>query len=248
MSAPLLEVRGLCAYYGDFQALFDVDLSLHAGEVLALVGANGAGKSSLLKALLGQIRIGAGSVHLHGEGITAQAPHAAARRGIALSPEGRRLFASLSVEENLCIGRGRVGGAPRWTLDRIYALFPALGPKRQQPATELSGGQQQMVAIGRALMLQPQLLLLDELSLGLSPAAVNEVYAALPAIAADDVGVILVEQDIQRALQASARAVCLREGRVVLHGASDGLTREALSSAYFGFAADHTDEGAHAVA
>ena len=233
MPEPLLDVRALDAFYGDFQALFGVTLSVAPGEVVAVIGANGAGKSTLLKCIAGAIRSGRDRILFDGEPIGDQPAHAVVRRGIALVPEGRRLFASLSVEENLLIG-GQVGRPGPWTLARIYDLFPVLGERRRLPSTSLSGGQQQMVAIGRALMSNPKLLLCDEISLGLAPIVVREVYARLPSIVAEGSSLIIVEQDIVQALQAANHVYCLQEGRVALTGAAGTLTREAISAAYFG--------------
>jgi branched-chain amino acid transport system ATP-binding protein len=233
MPEPLLDVRALDAFYGDFQALFGVTLSVAPGEVVAVIGANGAGKSTLLKCIAGAIRSGRDRILFDGEPIGDQPAHAVVRRGIALVPEGRRLFASLSVEENLLIG-GQVGRPGPWTLARIYDLFPVLGERRRLPSTSLSGGQQQMVAIGRALMSNPKLLLCDEISLGLAPIVVREVYARLPAIVAEGSSLVIVEQDIVQALAAANHVYCLQEGRVALTGSAGTLTRDAISAAYFG--------------
>jgi branched-chain amino acid transport system ATP-binding protein len=233
MPEPLLDVRALDAFYGDFQALFGVTLSVAPGEVVAVIGANGAGKSTLLKCIAGAISSGRDRILFDAEPIGDQPAHAVVRRGIALVPEGRRLFASLSVEENLLIG-GQVGRPGPWTLARIYDLFPVLGERRRLPSTSLSGGQQQMVAIGRALMSNPKLLLCDEISLGLAPIVVREVYARLPAIVAEGSSLVIVEQDIVQALAAANHVYCLQEGRVALTGSAGTLTREAISAAYFG--------------
>jgi branched-chain amino acid transport system ATP-binding protein len=233
MPEPLLEVRALDAFYGDFQALLGVSLDVAPGEVVAVIGANGAGKSTLLKCIAGAIRSGRDAVLFEGAPIGDQPAHAVVARGIALVPEGRRLFPSLSVEENLIIG-GQLGRGGPWSLARIYELFPVLAERRHLPSTSLSGGQQQMVAIGRALMSNPKLLLCDEISLGLAPIVIREVYARLPAIVAEGCSLIIVEQDIVQALKAAARVYCLQEGRVALTGAAASLTREAISAAYFG--------------
>jgi branched-chain amino acid transport system ATP-binding protein len=233
MPEPLLEVRALDAFYGDFQALFGVSLDVAPGEVVAVIGANGAGKSTLLKCIAGAIRSRRDAVLFEGTPIGDQPAHAVVARGIALVPEGRRLFPSLSVEENLIIG-GQLGRGGPWSLARIYELFPVLAERRHLPSTALSGGQQQMVAIGRALMSNPKLLLCDEISLGLAPIVIREVYARLPAIVAEGCSLIIVEQDIVQALKAAARVYCLQEGRVALTGAAASLTREAISAAYFG--------------
>jgi branched-chain amino acid transport system ATP-binding protein len=233
MPEPLLEVDALDAFYGDFQALFGVSLRVAAGEVVAVIGANGAGKSTLLKCIAGAIRSRREAIRFEGAPIGELPAHAVVARGIALVPEGRRLFPSLTVEENLVIG-GQLRRAGPWTLARIYELFPVLAERRQLPSTSLSGGQQQMVAIGRALMSNPKLLLCDEISLGLAPIVIREVYARLPAIVAEGCSLIIVEQDIVQALKAAAHVYCLQEGRVALTGAAGMLTREAISAAYFG--------------
>jgi branched-chain amino acid transport system ATP-binding protein len=233
MPESLLDVRALDAFYGDFQALFGVSLRVAPGEVVAVIGANGAGKSTLLNCIAGAIGSRRDAILFDGEPIGDQAAHAVVGRGIALVPEGRRLFASLSVEENLLIG-GQVGRVGPWNLARIYDLFPVLAERRQVPSTSLSGGQQQMVAIGRALMSNPKLLLCDEISLGLAPIVVREVYARLPSIVAEGSSLIIVEQDIVQALKAASHVYCLQEGRVALTGSAGTLTREAISAAYFG--------------
>src|SRR4051794_13511531 len=232
MPEPLLDVRALDAFYGDFQALFGVSLRVAPGEVVAVIGANGAGKSTLLNCIAGAIRSRRDAILFDGEPIGDQAAHAVVGRGIALVPEGRRLFASLSVEENLLIG-GQVGRAGPWNLARIYDLFPMLAERRRMASTALLGGQQQMVAIGRALMANPKLLLCDEISLGLAPIVTRDIYAGMPAIAAQGTAIIIVEQDIAQALKDAQRVYCLREGRVALQGPAASLTREVIASAYF---------------
>jgi branched-chain amino acid transport system ATP-binding protein len=233
MPEPLLTVRALDAFYGDFQALFGVSLAVAPGEVVAVVGANGAGKSTLLKCIAGAMRSRRDAILFAGQPIGDAPAHAVVARGIALVPEGRRLFSSLSVEENLLIG-GQLGRPGPWNLTRIYELFPPLAERRHQPSTSLSGGQQQMVAIGRALMSNPKLLLCDEISLGLAPIVVREVYARLPAIVAEGSSLVIVEQDIVQALKAANHVYCLQEGRVALTGSAATLTRDAISAAYFG--------------
>ena len=233
MPDPLLAVEGLDAHYGDFQALFGVSLKIARGEVVAVVGAIGAGKSTLLQSIAGLMRQAPGAIRLDGEAIGRLPAHAVVARGIALVPEGRRLFPSLTVEENLLIG-GQLGRPGPWSLARIYELFPMLAERRNAPSTALSGGQQQMCAIGRALMSNPRLLLCDEISLGLAPIVIRDIYARLPAIVADGLALIIVEQDIMQALAAAARVYCLQEGRVVLEGTPATLTREAVAAAYFG--------------
>ncbi len=229
----LLQAQGVTASYGDAQALFGIDLHIAAGEVVALIGSNGAGKSSFLKTITGLLPPRSGSIHFDGQALAGIEAGDIVKRGIALVPEGRRLFASLSVEENLLMGTlsGRSGS---WNMERVFTLFPILKEKRHLPGTSLSGGQQQMVAIGRALMSNPRLLLCDEISLGLAPVVIREIYASLPAIMEDGMSLLIVEQDVQLAMQVSSRVVCLQEGRVSLEGKSGELTREKISKAYFG--------------
>ena len=229
----LLTISQLDAFYGDFQALFNVSLSVGEGEVVAIVGSNGAGKSTLLKCIAGQIATRSDAIFFDGAPICGERTHLLLRRGISLVPEGRRLFPSLSVEENLLIG-GEHGRKGPWTLARVYDLFPVLKERRNQRSTSLSGGQQQMVAIGRALMSNPRLLLCDEISLGLAPIIVREIYERLPQIIGDGMSLVIVEQDIVQALAASRRVYCLQEGRVMLQGASANVSREEIAAAYFG--------------
>ncbi len=232
MSAAL-RTAGLTAFYGDAQALFGIDFELRAGEIVAIIGANGAGKSTFMKSIAGLVKAAPEQIRFDGEAIGGLPPAQIVRRGIALVPEGRRLFPSLSVEENL-----RMGGAARrrgpWNLERLYRLFPILDEKRVQPSTSLSGGQQQMVAIGRALMSNPRVLLCDELSLGLAPIVVKEIYDALPALCAEGMTIAIVEQDVALAQRVSGRVYCFQEGRVSLQGAAAELTREQIAHAYFG--------------
>jgi len=231
--APLLEVRALSAFYGDFQALFGVSLAVERGEVVAVIGANGAGKSTLLKSIAGLMPGQRDAVLFDGAPIGDLPAQRVVARGIALVPEGRRLFPSLSVEENLLIG-GQLRRPGPWTLERIFALFPALAERRHLPSTALSGGQQQMAALGRALMSNPRLLLCDEISLGLAPIVIRDIYARLPAITAEGTSLVIVEQDIAQALAAASQVYCLQEGRVAFAGAAREATREAVAAAYFG--------------
>jgi branched-chain amino acid transport system ATP-binding protein len=230
---PLLAVRQLDAFYGDCQALFGLSMEVNAGEAVAVIGANGAGKSTLLKSIAGLIRARRDAVSFEGSAIGGLPAHAVAARGIALVPEGRGLFPSLSVEENLQIGAQLQRPGP-WTLHKIYELFPVLAERRHLPSTALSGGQQQMAAIARGLMSNPKLLLCDEISLGLAPIVVRDIYTRLPAILREGVTLVLVEQDVVQALKATQRVYCLQEGRVALAGAAKDLTREAIAAAYFG--------------
>src|SRR5690242_18040968 len=196
-SGPLLAVRALDAFYGDFQALFGVSIEVAAGQAVAVIGANGAGKSTLLQTIAGAMRSRRDAIVFDGAPIGDLPAHAVAARGIALVPEGRGLFPSLTVEENLLIG-GQLKRPGPWTLARIYELFPALAERRRLPSTALSGGQQQMPAIGRALMSNPRLLLCDELSLGLAPIVVEQIYRSFADIRREGTAVVLVEQDVKR--------------------------------------------------
>ena len=229
----MLQVRSLIARYGDFQALFGVDFDLKQGNIVALIGANGAGKSTFLKSIAGQIPNKSGQIRFNDEEIGHLPSDRIVKDGISMVPEGRRLFRSLSVEENLKVGAfaGRKG---RWTLEAVYRLFPALKDKRYASATALSGGQQQMAAIGRALMSNPDLLMCDEVSLGLSPAIVKDIYNAFPEIRSEGLSLIIVEQDIDAALKVADHVYCFMHGRITLHGAPAQLTRQQISAAYFG--------------
>ncbi|MGO8909853.1 MAG: ABC transporter ATP-binding protein [Bradyrhizobium sp.] len=234
MSSPVLETLGLTAYYGDFQVLYGIDTTIAPGETIAIIGANGAGKSSYLKALTGLIRAGSGSVRFDGRPIGSLGAANILKLGIAMVPEGRRLFSSLTVEENLLIGRyGRdVDGI--WSLDTIYALFPALKQRRTVPSHSLSGGEQQMAAIGRALMSNPRVLLCDEISLGLAPIVIRDIYDAMPRIKQNGTSIVLVEQDISQAMKVADRVYCFQEGRVSLSGRPAELTKDQIHLAYFG--------------
>jgi len=233
MSAPLLKVEQLNVRYGAFQALFDIELRVGEGECIALVGSNGAGKSTLLKSMAGLLASSPRAIRLLDEPIGGLAAERVVKRGIALVPEGRRLFPSLTVEENLLMGaRARRPGV--WTLDRIYSLFPNIAERRRNMGSALSGGQQQMVAIGRALMSNPRLLLCDEISLGLAPAVIRELYQRLTAIRAEGMSLVVVEQDISQAVAVADRLYCLRSGRIALEGPPAQLSRQAITQAYFG--------------
>jgi branched-chain amino acid transport system ATP-binding protein len=229
----MLTTHNLTAFYGDFQALFGVDIAVDTGEIVAVIGSNGAGKSTLLKAIAGLIRADNDAVRFEGRPIGGMPAHRVLALGIAMVPEGRRLFPSLSVEENLMLGGYRARPGP-WNLARVYELFPVLGQRRRLPSTSLSGGQQQMVAIGRALMSNPRLLICDEMSLGLAPIVIKDIYESLPALAGEGVTLIIVEQDVGLAMQVSNRLYCMQEGRVSLSGRSGDVTREQVSAAYFG--------------
>jgi branched-chain amino acid transport system ATP-binding protein len=259
----LLETRGLTAFYGDFQALFGVDFRLDRGETIAIIGANGAGKTTFMRSITGVLRNEAAQILHKGMQIGHLPPDTIMKRGIAMVPEGRRLFPSLSVEENLIIGGQHKGGRDfgdridgffsrftgrpnpmelagghdgtgPWSLEAVYDLFPILRERRRSPGTALSGGQQQMVAIGRALMSNPDILLCDEISLGLAPVVIKDIYAVLPRIKETGASIIIVEQDIGQALKVADRVYCMMEGRVTLHGRPSDLTRDDIHAAYFG--------------
>lgn len=237
-AGPLLSTHGLFAGYGDFQALHSVDFSVGAGEIVALIGANGAGKSTLLKAILGLIRVAPDMVYFDGRPVGGEPAYKLVQRGIAMVPEGRRLFTGMSVEDNLRVAIDHVGSGARpgspWTLNSIYALFPVLRDRRRAQVEALSGGQQQMVAIGRALLTQPRVLLCDEVSLGLAPRVIRNIYEVIPSIATSGTALVLVEQDVALAQRASTRLYCMLEGRITLTGRSDVISRSEVAEAYFG--------------
>jgi branched-chain amino acid transport system ATP-binding protein len=229
----LLKVEDLDCRYGLLQAVRGVSFEVAQGEIVALIGANGAGKTTLLRAIAGAHRPHAGRVTFDGEDVTRVPAHRRVARGIALVPEGRRLFPSLTVEENLRVAAaGHRRG--RWNVQAVLDTFPLLQARRHVHAANLSGGEQQAVAIGRALMSNPRLLLLDEVSLGLAPVVVDAVYKSLANVISEGATVVLVEQDLTRALRVAGRVICLLEGRVVLEGAAKSLDRDQVVGAYFG--------------
>jgi branched-chain amino acid transport system ATP-binding protein len=232
---PLLEVRELSVYHGQLQALDSISLQVRPGEVYAIIGANGAGKSTLLRTIAGLNRPTGGSIRFDGTDVTRLRPERRARQGIVLVPEGRRLFGSLSVEENLQVGAAYARPGP-WTIERVYATFDWMRDRRRQRAWQLSGGEQQTVAIGRALVANPRILLLDELSLGLAPVVVQRIYGMLPQILSTGLTVLLVEQDVSQALRVATRIQCLLEGRTTLEGTPADVTAETVEAAYFGLA------------
>lgn len=236
---PILSTHGLCAGYGDFQALFSVDFEIMPGEVVALIGANGAGKSTLLKTIMGLLPSNREMIRHAGVPVGGSQPYQMVQNGFAMVPEGRRLFAGMTVEDNLLVAvdHRRKNGTETWTMQRVFDLFPALASMRKRLVEKMSGGQQQMVAIGRALLSQPKVLLCDEISLGLAPKVIGEIYDSMPAITNAGTAVILVEQDVSRALAASNRLYCILEGRITLSGNSADVAREDIARAYFG--ADH---------
>jgi branched-chain amino acid transport system ATP-binding protein len=229
----LLAVEGIDARHGLLHAVREATLEIAEGETVALVGANGAGKTTLLRTIAGAHRPTAGRIVFDGRDITRISPHRRVGMGIVLVPEGRRLFSELTVEENLLVARSAGRRGP-WTVDAVIDAFPILGPLRKKKARTLSGGEQQAAAIGRALMTNPRLLLLDELSLGLAPVAVDGVYRSLAALIERGATVLLVEQDLARAMSVADRVLCMLEGRFVLEGKSGELTREQVTEAYFG--------------
>jgi branched-chain amino acid transport system ATP-binding protein len=238
----LLEIDSLRLRHGLLEAVRDLSIAVAEGETVALVGANGAGKTTLLRAIAGAHRASAGTISFDGDDITRMPAHRRVRMGIALVPEGRRLFPSLTVEENLLVAAagGRRG---RWTVESVIEAFPLLARLRHQRAATLSGGEQQATAIGRALVTNPRLLLLDEVSLGLAPLAVDAVYEWLAKVITEGATIVLVEQDLARATKVADRVVCMLEGRVVLEGARDQLSREQITDAYFGL---HRTQGVDA--
>lgn len=229
----LLELVGVDVHYGDFQALHRIDLRVVPGETLAVLGANGAGKSTLLRTIAGLLRPTRGTVRLDGTDISGVAAHRRVRQGIALTPEGRRIFGSLTVEENLLVGAHGKRSGP-WSLREVYDAFPLLDDRRARRGVHLSGGEQQATAIGRALMSNPCLLLLDEVSLGLAPVVVADIYAAFPRITERGTTVLVVEQDLTQALTVADRVQCLLEGRTVLEETAAAVTRDQIAAAYFG--------------
>jgi len=231
----LLSVESLDSRHGLLQAVREVSLEIEAGETLALVGANGAGKTTLLRTLAGAHRPSGVRITFAGRDVTRIPAHQRVKLGIALVPEGRRLFPDLTVEENLRVATA-AGRSGRWTVDEVLETFPLLRPLRQRRAATLSGGEQHAAAIGRALMTNPKLLLLDEVSLGLAPAVVEDVYRSLALLIEAGTTIVLVEQDLTRALGVATRVVCMLEGRLVLEGGAGELSREQVTSAYFGLA------------
>lgn len=233
----LLQTDNLTAHYGDFQALFGVDIRLEQGETVAIIGANGAGKTTLMRSISGVLTNQPEAIMFENDRIGSRHAADIVKKGIAMVPEGRKLFPSLSVEENLLIGAYGRKGAGVWTLETVYEMFPVLKERRFNPGTALSGGQQQMVAIGRALMSNPRVLLCDEISLGLAPVIIKDIYAALPKIKETGTSIVVVEQDIGQALKVADRVYCMMEGRITLEGAPSDLSRDAIHNAYFGASA-----------
>lgn len=229
----ILQIENLDVFYGDFQAIYSLNLHVEKGETLAVIGANGAGKSTLMKTIAGVVPVAHGSIRYLGKGIENLQSFKRVSAGISLTPEGRKIFRSLSVEENLKVGAHTKRKGP-WNLQTVYDAFPLVSERRDRLGINLSGGEQQAAAIGRALMSNPELLLLDEVSLGLAPVVVEQIYAALPQITEQGTTVLLVEQDVNQALKVADRVQCLLEGKTVLEGVPGDLSRGAIANAYFG--------------
>jgi branched-chain amino acid transport system ATP-binding protein len=232
--SPILEVKDLVVHHGQLRALDRVSLRVYPGEVYAIIGANGAGKSTLLRTITGLHSPTEGSILYDGTNMTRVRPERRATKGIAMVPEGRRLFGSLTVEENLQIGATYARKGP-WTIDRVYEMFGWMKERRNQRTAQLSGGEQQSVAIGRALVANPRVLLLDELSLGLAPVVVQRIYAMMPQILSSGLTVLLVEQDVSQALRVASHLQCLLEGHTTLEGRPSEVTPEQVEAAYFGY-------------
>ncbi len=230
---PLLEVENIDVFYGDVQAIFGLSLTIEEGQTLAVIGANGAGKSTLLKSIAGLCSPATGEIRFNGERINDVPPHRRVPLGIALTPEGRRIFPSLTLEENLLVG-AHSKRSGHWNLATLYDTFPLLADRKNRLGTNASGGEQQAAAIARALMSNPRILLLDEVSLGLAPVVVEQIYSALPAIVEQGTTVLVVEQDVNQAMKVSDRVQCLLDGRTVLEGKPSELSRERIASAFFG--------------
>ncbi len=229
----ILQIENASVYYEDFQALYDINLNIDEGEIFACIGANGAGKSTLLKTVSGLLTPRRGHILFDGKPIDHMPAHRRVELGIATVPEGRRVFTSLSVHENLIIGAYRNRKGP-WSTDAVYELFPLLVPLAKRQASALSGGEQQALAIGRALMANPRLILMDEVSLGLAPVVIKRIYDAFPTLLANGCTILVVEQDVQHVLTVASRVACFLEGRIALQGIPSELTNEQITAAYFG--------------
>ena len=230
----MLKVKDLTLHYGGSQILYDVSLTAAAGEVTCIMGTNGVGKTSLLKAVSGTHQRTSGEIEVDGEAIGKLPAHALAQKGIGYVPQGRMIFPLLTVKENMETAYACLPRSEHYVPDEIYELFPILEERKHQASTSLSGGQQQMVAIGRALMSNPDLILFDEISLGLAPIIIKDIYDALPGIVGGGMSAVIVEQDVTKALAVSSRVYCLQEGRVSLEGNSQTVSRDEISRAYFG--------------
>jgi len=233
MSDNLLVVENLTVHHGQLLAVDDVSFNVDRGEVFAMIGANGAGKSTLMRTIAGLQKLTSGSITFKGQDISAMPPHKRVDFGVSLVPEGRRLFASMTLEENLQVGEFKSNQGP-FNINRIYELFPWMPDRRRQLAWQFSGGEQQAIALGRALVTNPELLLIDELSLGLAPIVIEKIYALIPEIVREGLSVMIVEQDVAQGVGVASRVHCLLEGRTSLTGVPGDLTSEAIERAYFG--------------
>ena len=233
MSDNLLVVENLTVHHGQLLAVDDVSFNVDRGEVFAMIGANGAGKSTLMRTIAGLQKLTSGSITFKGQDISAMPPHKRVDFGVSLVPEGRRLFASMTLEENLQVGEFKSNKVP-FNINRIYELFPWMPDRRRQLAWQFSGGEQQAIALGRALVTNPELLLIDELSLGLAPIVIEKIYALIPEIVREGLSVMIVEQDVAQGVGVASRVHCLLEGRTSLTGVPGDLTSEAIERAYFG--------------
>jgi branched-chain amino acid transport system ATP-binding protein len=243
--SSLLEVRDLTVHHGQLKALSGTSLSVAEGEVYAIIGANGAGKTTLLRTIAGLHSASSGSIVFDGKDVSGLRPEKRAHSGIVMVPEGRRLFPSLTLEENLEVGSSYARKGP-WTIERVYETFPFMKDRRGQKTAQMSGGEQQQVAIGRALVANPRLLLLDELSLGLAPVIVQRIYETLPQILDSGITVLLVEQDVTQARRVANRLQCLLEGRTTLEGKPADFTSEQIEAAYFGVTGSAAAKGGEA--
>lgn len=232
----ILTIQGLNVHYKDLQALWDVSLELEEGKIVSIIGANGSGKSTLMTSIVGLNTPTSGTIDFQGEPIQGLPPHLAVERGIALVPEGRRVFARLSVYENLMMGAytSKARQNKDIMLEKVYDFFPRLKERQNQAANSLSGGEQQMLAIGRALMSEPRLILCDEISLGLAPVIIKEIYKRLKKINEEGITIVLVEQDVKRSLKAADYSYVMLEGKIVLQGEAASLDEDEVKKAYFG--------------
>jgi branched-chain amino acid transport system ATP-binding protein len=229
----LLEIENVSAYYEDFQALYDLNIKIEEGEIFACIGANGAGKSTMLKTVAGVLIPKRGRILFDGQPVDQMPTYKRVEVGISSVPEGRRVFPSLTVHENLLIGAYRERKGP-WNTDTIYELFPLLVPLKKRQAAGLSGGEQQALAIGRALMANPRLILMDEVSLGLAPVVIKRIYEAFPTLLGNGTTILVVEQDVQHVLTVASHVACFLEGRIALQGRPNELTNDQITAAYFG--------------
>ena len=233
MNEKVLLTDNLDAFYGDFQALFGVSIQVVKGEIVSIIGANGAGKTTFMRSITGLLRNPKDKIYFKGKKIASLRADQIAKIGIAMVPEGRQLFKSLSVKENLLIG-ATLKRKGYWSIEKVYNIFPILKELHHLPSTALSGGQQQMLAIGRALMSNPEIILFDEISLGLAPIIINNIYKVLPSVVKDGMSAIIIEQDITKAIQNSNHIYCLQKGKISLDSNSSSISQEEITKAYFG--------------